>query len=491
MTMSGCKLGLALLLLSPSAGILLSSLDFPQLGRHLGDGIYFVTARSLATGKGYRIESHPQALPQTKFPPLYPLFLAFAWMVVPSFPSSGTVALILQWLGLPVFLHGCALFFRNLGFRERIVYVLCLITVSYPAVLETSFNLLSDLWFASFVMYAFALLGRHTRPAAVALGAVVAGACLTRVVGVTLLFAAFLYLLRSAPRRLTLIFSAVAMPPPLVWFVWSHFSAPAARDSTDAFYTSYVAHLPDDLILHIITSGKVLVIGLGAIVVPKNCVVVPDVIRIMVGLLAIAGLIPLARKVPAAVLFTGFYCAALLAWQWSFDRFFLPLVPAVLASLGLVAAGVRVTRIESRLVLGLVATVFVVVYGIRCYEQINIIRYHRTLRTEFQGAYRWISRNTGGASKFVAFRDPLVYLYTGRRAEFFYGSCSAEGVPLLAEFARRRGHEYILLGRDDFTFQGRGVDDKVIRRDLEKDPGVRTVYNNGHVRVYAVLPDKE
>ena len=47
------------LLLVPSGYVAWQSRDMPQLGHLQDDGIYWVTAQSLATGHGYRILSLP------------------------------------------------------------------------------------------------------------------------------------------------------------------------------------------------------------------------------------------------------------------------------------------------------------------------------------------------------------------------------------------------------------------------------------------------
>ena len=63
---------LTAVLLLPSAWIAWSARDLSQLG-HLGDdGVYWVCAKALATGQGYRIISLPERPFQTKYPPLYP-----------------------------------------------------------------------------------------------------------------------------------------------------------------------------------------------------------------------------------------------------------------------------------------------------------------------------------------------------------------------------------------------------------------------------------
>ena len=50
-------------------------------GVYHDDGIYVSTAKALAEGKGYRLINLPDSPTQTKYPPLYPIFLALIWMI--------------------------------------------------------------------------------------------------------------------------------------------------------------------------------------------------------------------------------------------------------------------------------------------------------------------------------------------------------------------------------------------------------------------------
>lgn len=60
----------------------------PAVGIYHDDGIYMVTAKALAEGKGYQIISLPEELPQTKYPILFPAVLAVAWKMFPGFPDN-------------------------------------------------------------------------------------------------------------------------------------------------------------------------------------------------------------------------------------------------------------------------------------------------------------------------------------------------------------------------------------------------------------------
>jgi len=58
------------------------------VGMYEDDGIYLVTSKALAEGRGYRHLELPGEPWQTKYPILYPWLLSFIWRVCPSFPAN-------------------------------------------------------------------------------------------------------------------------------------------------------------------------------------------------------------------------------------------------------------------------------------------------------------------------------------------------------------------------------------------------------------------
>ena len=88
----------------PSAYLAWTLRTMPHLGFYHDDSIYWVSARSLAMGDGYRIESLPGQPYQTKYPPLYPALLAGIWKINPQFPANLPLATLFAWLLLPLFL---------------------------------------------------------------------------------------------------------------------------------------------------------------------------------------------------------------------------------------------------------------------------------------------------------------------------------------------------------------------------------------------------
>jgi hypothetical protein len=70
------------------AVLYLPALLAPSAGTFHDDGIYLVTAKSLAQGDGYRILSLPSEAVQTKYPFLFPVALAAVWKLLPDFPAN-------------------------------------------------------------------------------------------------------------------------------------------------------------------------------------------------------------------------------------------------------------------------------------------------------------------------------------------------------------------------------------------------------------------
>src|SRR5258708_8347796 len=89
------------ILLVPSAQYAWRSRDMPKFGLLHDDAILFASAKSLATGEGYRIPSLPEKPFQTKFPPLYPLYLSAILKLNPPFPPTSPRAPFFSPISLP------------------------------------------------------------------------------------------------------------------------------------------------------------------------------------------------------------------------------------------------------------------------------------------------------------------------------------------------------------------------------------------------------
>src|SRR6266478_6637848 len=86
-----------LIVLIPSAQFVWKNRKMPQFAYLHDDGVLFVSAKSMAAN-GYRISSLPENPLQTKFPPLYPLYLSIIWRSNPHFPDNLVLATWLSWM---------------------------------------------------------------------------------------------------------------------------------------------------------------------------------------------------------------------------------------------------------------------------------------------------------------------------------------------------------------------------------------------------------
>src|SRR5271154_3329845 len=90
-----------------------------QFGAGRDDAVYMVTAKSIASGGGYRQENLPGRPYLTKYPPLFPLYMSIAWRLAQNFPRTLRTASILQACLLPVYLALLLAVLRQLGFSWR------------------------------------------------------------------------------------------------------------------------------------------------------------------------------------------------------------------------------------------------------------------------------------------------------------------------------------------------------------------------------------
>jgi hypothetical protein len=139
--------GVLLAALAPSAYLAWTLRTMPHLGFYHDDSIYWVSARSLAVGDGYRIESLPGEPYQTKYPPLYCALLAGIWKLNPQFPSNLPLATLFAWLMLPLFLWALWWLLSEYGFSLRARAVMLLIAGLSPVTVVFSFSLMPELLF--------------------------------------------------------------------------------------------------------------------------------------------------------------------------------------------------------------------------------------------------------------------------------------------------------------------------------------------------------
>ena len=121
------------------------------------DSLYFSSARSLASGAGYRMPSVPGEPAQSKYPILYPWLLSQIWHVWPGFPGNLYPAFWLSVLAGCAFVVGSFVLLRQLGTREKPALALTCLTGFHPTVQILSGSLLSDMTFLALTVWSLVL----------------------------------------------------------------------------------------------------------------------------------------------------------------------------------------------------------------------------------------------------------------------------------------------------------------------------------------------
>jgi hypothetical protein len=441
------------LVLTGSCLLYLASLTPDRFGFFHDDGVYAIMAKALASGQGYRIISLPDEPPQTKYPPFYPFLLSLIWRVYPNFPDNLPPLMILSLLATLAFIAltwGYLTKLRYLSEWTALVVVALVASNWRTAILAT--NLYSEMTYALLSVAALWLADayehrRNSWAVEVILGMVIGLAFLTRTSGITLLVSVALYYLIRRLYGKAVVCLSVGCLFVLAWFGWSLVNRTTTNSVVAPFYTSYLADFaervgnPMDLLSVVATNSFMLVVvsiplvSLGLSYVQAQSYLVSSLVVITVTFLLFT--IGFVRQMAAGPRLLHVYLICYLFfhlfWPYStYDRFLIPLLPFLLVFL-IQEFQVLLGRVRDNLVPGVslsqkVSAVFfgLVLLGVGAVAAYN---YVSGLYTSFssKGAYakrkledteaiRWIKEHTAPSDVLLGYRDPVYYLYTGRKA---------------------------------------------------------------------------
>ncbi len=515
-----------LFLLIPSAAYLWHFSDLPQFGDLHDDSIYYVSAKSLADGGGYRIESLPGEPSQTKYPPLYPLLLSVAWRLDPAFPHNLPIAAWLSWLALPAILLQLLWFYPRIGITGWRLWLMLVLLAVNPYVILFSATLLSELLFTALMLSTILVTERAADKSsgvafAAAAGAI-AGLCyLTRSAAIAFLLAAPLYLwIRREPRK-ALIFAGAMAPFIAGWMIWVRAHQVSTTDLALSYYVDYFGYylrtlsVPDLPVL-LWKNVDGFLWGLGGLLLPK--VINSLVLKILSEMLAVAmicGVVRLVRR-GQAVLYALFAAGStILLVIWNFppnERFVLPLFPLALAGLlvemehfvSMLRAGLHHKDRGKRLVAGAlmaaVGAIFVGALALQIYVSQAFLpedaRQHRQRNLDRAAVFGWINAKLPQEASVMAANDGLLYLYTGHHSmrrslppALWYREDHPAIIQWMSDvkpFARDHGLTY-------FDFAGveaaQGITDEdttAIESSIRSSPDLSSLYQKESVTLFAL-----
>lgn len=513
--------GWAVLLMAmlPAIWFFRSQRDVPHFGFLLDDAIYHSSAKSLASGEGYRIESLPGTPVQTKYPPGYPVLLAPIWRFGGEFPNHLGWALALNALAFAIY---CLLLlprlFRDLGIDSPWDLVLAAAVALNPPTIFYAASLMSET--VAGLIFAAMLLAASRWPLA---GGLLAGASmLMRSASIVLLGAGPLWFLLRRQWRSALIWLAASLPFALAWNLWSGAHRVDGGTPQLRYYVDYFGYLLSSFEL----SELQTVIGanFGTLVTCTGSLLwfePSDSLAATYGktvltLLAVAGLVKMiqARGVSLYALFAIAYVAVLLPWNFSpNERFLLPLLPLLVAGLytavrgmaGAMAGLWRKSGIANRTFAGLLLTGLAI--GGLCWIQAQtsatsayfpaLFQRERDRRVSEAPALAWVRANLPPDASAVAYQESRFYLFTGRRAigmplpsKLGY---RGDRAAILAYFrdpaavARANGARYLYVTPWDYELD-LGDKERAARLDaLRTSPAWRATWSNSGFAVFELL----
>ena len=418
----------------------------PAVGFYHDDGIYLVTAKALAEGRGYRIISLPDGPPQTKYPILFPAVLSVAWKIFPNFPDNALFLKTIPLLSAILWLWLSYRLIREETGSHDVALWIVLLTAASSEVVFFSTTFMSETFFACFATGALIWLKRLEGTGSGERGGwplflstgLVAASFLTRTVGVPLVAAGAVSLFHKrkyVPCLMYLFGFAILAAP---WFWWQAIYS-ALGNATDSYYTlsnykswNILFHFTAEQKLHVVLMNLFYIICYPIYFIYVKNSAVSFFISIVFVLLVLSGFVrDIYKSVRSLNLFIFFHFCLLVMWVWPPRRFILPILPLLLlysykefsricdrispsGTVRTYASLVAVVLLGTQLIYGLVVST-----GETIRRQAVSFAPLKHPLDDWKGLrdlFDWIRQNTPPDSILLGSLDPTYYLYTGRKA---------------------------------------------------------------------------
>jgi hypothetical protein len=413
--------------LVPSVYVVCHALRLPNIGSVHDDAIYWVTAKSIAEGRGYRLLYIPGEPRQLLYPPLYPLLLSGAWKIRPRFPDNAPFALWSSWLMLPLLLVMTDRLAASMGAQPAARMALPVWIALNPIVISYSVNLMSELMFCCMLTACLWMITRSLQPGGTARMALFAGLVggltyLTRIAGIFLLAAAIVCYVSKRSYRKAVLFAAGMLPALVVWQIWTgvRLDDPGLSDYRSYLSLSRFAGLSGSQLAAMAgVNIKLIFLRLAGLLVWSSEGTPFLQVGITCATLAMVVYCLGSPKRPqfAAAVVAACYLGMLSVWpDITNSRLLLPAVPVLLAIFVSLSRASWIRNPLVFVILG-VAGVFsglvsyVTAFGVIPSGLANLRRVHE----QNQPVYDWLRVNSL-STPLVTDSAALVYLHTGRPA---------------------------------------------------------------------------
>lgn len=408
------------------------------VGAFQDDAIYTVLAKSLATGKGYRLLNLPGEPNATHYPPGYPMVLALLWRLWPSFPDN----IVLFKFANAAFLSGAALATYTFS-RRRLAWtvpgaaLLSLAGTASIVVLLITGVVLSEPLFMALLMatllFTEDVVERPTAGRAFSAGLALGILALVRTIGIAALPAALLALVARRHWRPMVPLIAGALVCLIPWQLWVGAHASEVAPVLTGKFGAYTPWLVDGyrsggvpFLREVLTANLQSLDGMFSFAFMPVAAVAPrGVAFVAILLLGAAGTAMLVRRAPVTAGFLVVYVGISLVWPFEPTRFFLAIWPLVLLAIATPVRWLwqwRPVGAPPRAVRGLgLAGALALLVGFGTYNARGFrgqwwTSIQRDAGQRAKPIAEWIARNTHPGDVLATEDDLIIYLYTGRQA---------------------------------------------------------------------------
>ena len=397
----------------------------PGVGLSHDDGIYLVTAKALATGSGYRIESLPDEIRQTKYPILFPLLLAFVWWLDPVFPQNIGLLKLVPLLATGMWVWGVYRLARTLELSRPCALALSFLVAANPWVISFSGSLRTENLFAALTTWTVIFLLRFERTCElrhlVWAALLAAAAYHTRTAALAIMAAATMGLLAARRVRSAAAFAAVSAALCIPWVLWQR--QQEILPPVERYYTS-VCYGQENVLSFFTVSEKVKIVSqnlLGIISAPSVLFGFPAnpvgvVGCILFWIVCAVGIARLRSRTLQCIFLASVLAPTL--WSWAPYRFLFPAAGFLLLAF-FTCFRTEAIRLGTAALLTIPLLVSVLsITGESRRTRLFSIEFEQYPATwsQMMDVQDWLRVHARPEDVVVSAVDPFVYLYTHRKS---------------------------------------------------------------------------
>ena len=507
------------------------------------DSIYLSSARALANGHGYVLESVPGSPPATKYPIFYSWLLSRVWRWQPGFPANLNLALRLNVFFGFVYIVAAFFFLRSFeGLTDLERVLLVAFCGLHPVVVFHAANLLSDLPFAAVVLSALALYVGISRTDEngwmVLFCGFLGGAALAlRTLGLPIVAGLMLGLVLQRRWRALGVFSLGAAPLSCVWLggiKLAHAQAAIGASVCSSvwraswlYYTDYLGFWRADLLQNHVVWQSLKQSVLLLLLQPGSYLIAPTslsgllafVPAVVLSVLALFGSWKQMRggRSSVVILVLCLYAIPVVIWDYpAMARFLMPFLPLFVAGAWIearrvgtrIAASVRADGLRKDgpaiVVLSLAAFGLVIGLGWSFWRGHVALAEQAKRRASFgpekREAYDWLRDNAAADAAVIAYEDASLYLYSGHEAfrpviflpaGRFKPAILDSELGCISESSVQLRATYWMVSEDDFDFEWEPAATDGLDQERRFLGGRPLVFRSeaGRVRIYQVASD--